>query len=191
MIKSEELQGTARLLLDLDLNTCGFSDLFESPAIDLKLESSDVGATGLVGWFDLHCCKEHPEVVLSTSPNCPKTHWLQCWMPFPHALESSSQVQVQVQLLPQRLAGLPELCVVLSGLAAQPVCYFLDQGFVETMTSCDEPPEGKRRRVGGEAEEIQEDIEAIYFPSDVKELLDLAEKAVKEGAGDIGDAESG
>lgn len=112
-------------------------------------------------------------------------------MPFPHALESSSQVQVQVQLLPQRLAGLPELCVVLSGLVAQPVHYFLDQGFVETMTSCDEPPEGKRRRVGGEAEEMQEDIEAIYFPSDVKELLDLAEKAVKEGAGNIGDDESG
>lgn len=104
-------------------------------------------------------------------------------MPFPHAIDSSSEVQVQVQLLPQRLAGLPELCVVLSGLAAQPVRYFLDQGLVEeTMTSC-EPTEGKRRRVGG-AEEVQEDIEAIYFPSDVKELLDLAEKAVKEGAGD-------
>ncbi len=105
-------------------------------------------------------------------------------MPFPHALEFSSQVQVQVQLLPQRLAGLPELCVVLSGVAAQPVRYFLDQGFVEeTMTSC-EQTEGKRRRVGGDAEEVQEDIEAIYFPSDVKELLDLAEKAVKDGAGD-------
>lgn len=162
------------MLLDLDLNTCSFRDLFESPGIELE---SCPTATGLVGWFDLHCCKDHPEVKMSTSPSAPKTHWLQCWMPFQKALEG--KLHVKVQLRPQKLAGLPELCVELSGV--QQALYFLDRGIVEygeVPTFDAGEPEFKRQRRASD-----EDIEAIYFSSDVQELVRLAQQAVKEGAG--------
>lgn len=166
------------MLLDLDLNTCSFSDLFESPGIEL--ESCEVPtATGLVGWFDLHCCKDHPEVKMSTSPSAPKTHWLQCWMPFQKASDGEGKLHVKVQLRPQKLAGLPELCVSLSG--AQQALYFLDRGIVEYgegSTFAAGEPDFKRQRRASD-----EDIEAIYFPSDVQELVRLAQEAVKEGAG--------
>eukprot|EP00435_Cladocopium_sp_Y103_P073185 s164_g42.t1 len=174
VITTEQLQGSPTLLLDLDLNTCSVNDLFESPGIDVE---SAGGATGLVGWFDLHCCKDHPNVVLSTSPSAPKTHWLQCWMPFAKALKGSTKLHVQVQLKPQNLAGLPELCVVLSG-EDHDARFFLDRGVVEygqVRPAEARESEPKRRRLE------TEDIEAIYFPSDVQELLRLAQQAVKEG----------
>eukprot|EP00438_Fugacium_kawagutii_P018756 Skav204395 [mRNA] locus=scaffold2947:164542:176525:+ [translate_table: standard] len=179
-ISSDQLEGSAKVLLDLDLNTCSFSDLFENPGIDLESCEVPTAATGLVGWFDLHCCKDHPEVKMSTSPSAPKTHWLQCWMPFQKALNGESKcgkLHVKVQLRPQKLAGLPELCVALSG--AQQALYFLDRGIVEygdVPTFATEEPDFKRQRRA-------EDIEAIYFPSDVQELVRLAQQAVQEGAG--------
>lgn len=152
MITSEQLQGSPTLLLDLDLNTCSVSDLFESQGIDVE---SAGGATGLVGWFDLHCCKDHPDVVLSTSPSAPKTHWLQCWMPFDKALEGSTKLHVQVQLKPQNLAGLPELCVVLSDLSGEDhhAQFFLDRGVVEygKVRAEARESEPKRRRLETEA----------------------------------------
>ena len=190
-ISSDQLQGTPTSLLDLDLKTCSVHDLFDST---LQLDGP-AGATGLVGWFDLHCCQDHPELVLSTAPSAPKTHWLQCWMPFQKALEEDTKLQVQLQLRPQKLAGLPELCVTLrlfsDAATTTAARFFLDRGVVEYGCDLAEPeepeepeecqnlPESKRQRV----DPVQPDLEAVYFPSDVQELLRLAQQAVKDGPG--------
>lgn len=33
---------------------------------------------GLAGWFDINFIGTQEDVVLSTAPECPKTHWYQC-----------------------------------------------------------------------------------------------------------------
>ena len=182
-IAAEDLQGNPELLLDVDLNTCSMEDLFESPMCKLQLKME---ASGLVGWFDLQCCNEHKDVILSTSPSAPKTHWLQSWMPFQKPL--NSDLHLQIRLLPQSSAGLPELCVVISEISADKrqvlAQFFLDRGLAnyEPHKKCQakNPNESPMKRL---RRDRCDDIEAVYFPSDLQELLGLAETAVKEGAG--------
>ena len=178
-IPEEYLHGNPHLLLDLDLNTCSIEDLFESPPKRFQLSGgSDGSASGLVGWFDLQCCREH-EVILSTSPSAPTTHWLQCWMPFQTPLGSAQvkALHVKIQLVPQS-TGLPELCVLVTGESKSDshlARFFLDRGLASYETGTNETKPSKRRR-------RRRDIEAVYFPSDLQELLTLAETAVNEGA---------
>ena len=62
-------------------------------------------------------------------------------------------MQVQVQLKPQNLAGLPELCVVLSDLSGDHHAqFFLDRGVVEYgKVRAERESEPKRRRLETEA----------------------------------------
>jgi hypothetical protein len=76
-------------------------------------------------------------------------------MPFDKALEGSTKLHVQVQLKPQNLAGLPELCVVLSDLSGEDhhAQFFLDRGVVEygKVRAEARESEPKRRRLETEA----------------------------------------
>ncbi|CAJ1408200.1 unnamed protein product [Effrenium voratum] len=167
VIRSEQLRGTPQLVLEADLNTCSLEDLFVTCTVQL-------GASGLVGWFDLQCCAEH-QLVLSTSPHAAATHWAQCWLPFGERLDGAARLRLR--LAPQS-TGLPELCVELTpppGAPLRGMRFFLDRGVVERFGGEDgEDAQGgaKRRRT--------EDIEARYFPSDIAELLSLAKAAVRD-----------
>ncbi|CAE7717771.1 unnamed protein product, partial [Symbiodinium sp. KB8] len=60
---SEVLVGSPCLLLEADLNTCrpgSAADLFEAAGQQLSLKEIEESA-GLVGWFDLHCSREHED----------------------------------------------------------------------------------------------------------------------------------
>eukprot|EP00439_Symbiodinium_sp_Y106_P077192 s501_g16.t1 len=59
---SEVLLGSPCLLLEADLNTCSpgsAADLFEAAGRQLSLKEME--SAGLVGWFDLHCLREHED----------------------------------------------------------------------------------------------------------------------------------
>jgi len=182
-VPAETLQGSSRLLLEADLNSCGPRDLFETPGCQVDLGTAE--SAGLVGWFDLHASREHEDVQLTTAPTAPQTHWVQCWMPFRRPL-SKLVVQVRLRLVAQSAAaGLPELCLVLGGEEvpeADLARYFLDRGQVEFGASVDaaappQPPQKKQRTSEGGAP----DIEGCFFPSDVQELVSLAKEAVRGG----------
>ncbi|CAE7407817.1 Prmt3, partial [Symbiodinium sp. CCMP2456] len=172
---SEALVGSPCLLLEADLNTCSAADLFEAAGQQLSLKEIEDSA-GLVGWFDLHCSREHEDVVLSTSPWAPQTHWAQCWMPFRRPLSQVS-VEVRLRLVAQTsTAGLPELCLELSGKDVEQsdwARFFLDRAQVEYgAASTPTGPRCKKPRLS----EGAPDIEAVFFPSDVQELILLAKK---------------
>ena len=162
-MKPEALRQEPALLLELDLQRCVLEEIFEPKRLELASE-----AMGLVGWFDLHCCQEHADFVLSTSPFSGETHWQQCVLPFdrPQRL-----LELTCSLRPQS-CGLPELTISLKepGEASERATFYVDKGHVEYGET------SKRRK--RQLDSTNEDLEAVYFASDVQELLDLAQKAL-------------
>lgn len=80
------------------------------------------------------------------------------------------ELALQLRLLPQS-CGLPELCVSLEIDGSEEAKFYLDKGRVDYDSSASKRL--KRSDVEGE-----EDLEAVYFASDVRELLELAKRAL-------------